>query len=135
MAIAGLLAACSSSSPEKSTTKADFIARADGICSTYDGLAGNAAKNFKHPGARQMVATVERRLVPLYRQRDDELAQLTPPVSDRATVEQFLADLKAATDAVAVDPAAYVATHGATPQARKAAADASAYGFAVCGQI
>jgi hypothetical protein len=128
-------AACGAGTHEKSTAKADFIAQADGICSTYNDLAGKATKNLKHPGPRQAIAAVQNRLVPLFQRQNDELARLTPPAADRATVARFIADLKAATDDVALDPEAFVAAHGATPLARKAAAEAAAYGFAVCARI
>jgi hypothetical protein len=129
------VAACGSSAHEKSTAKDDFIAQADSICRTYNDLASNATKNLKHPGPRPAVAAVQRRLVPLFQRQNDELARLKPPVADRATIAQFIADLKAATDDVAVDPEEFVAAHGATPLARKAAAEAAAYGFAVCARI
>jgi hypothetical protein len=133
--IAALLAACGFVGARKSTTKADFIAQADAICSSYEDLVAKATESFKHPSPRQALARVQNRLVPLYQQRDNALAQLAPPAADRATVAQFIADVKAATNAMALDPAAYVAAHGATPQARKAAADAAAYGFAVCARL
>jgi hypothetical protein len=78
---------------------------------------------------------VQTRLVPLLRQRDNALAQLTPPADDRATVEQMIADMKTATDAIALDPADFVAEHGATPLARKAASEAATYGLVACAQI
>jgi hypothetical protein len=115
--------------------KDNFIAHADAICSTYNDLALKATKNLRHPGARQAIATIQHRLVPLYERRDAELAQLEPPGADRAAVAQIVADLKAVTDDIALDPAAYVADHGATAPARKAAAEAAAYGFAVCGGL
>jgi hypothetical protein len=132
---AALGTACGSGSHEKSTAKVDFIAQADGICGTYNDLERKATKNFKHPGPRQAIATVENKLVPLFQRQNDELARLTPPAADRTTIAQFLADLKAATEEVAVDPEAWIAAHGATPLLRKAAAEAAGYGFAVCARI
>jgi hypothetical protein len=116
-------------------TKDDFIAQADGVCSTYDDLVSKATKNLKHPSPRRAVDAVQLRLVPLLQRRDAELAQLTPPSADRTTVGYFLNDLRAATADIVLNPAGYVAAHGATPLARKAAAEAAAYGFAVCGRL
>jgi hypothetical protein len=130
---AALSGACGSSS-KKSVTKDDFIAQADGICQNYGDLAGRASKNLRHPGPRQ-IAVIQDRLVPLLQRRDDELAQLTPPAADRETVAKFIADLKAATDDVLLNPAGYAAAHGATPLLRKAADEAAAYGFSVCARL
>jgi hypothetical protein len=134
-AVVMLLAACGSSGKPKSSAKTDFIAQADAICSSYNDLASKATNNLKHPNQRQMITAIQKRLVPLFQRQDDELAQLHPPAADRATVSQFIADLKAATNDVAVHPEAFVAAHGATPLARKAADEAAAYGFAVCARI
>jgi hypothetical protein len=122
-------------SSKKSTTKDDFIARADAICSAYNDLVSRATKTLKHPGPRRTVGALQNRLVPILQRRNDELARLTPPRADRVTVAKFLADLKAVTDDIILDPAAYAAAHGATPLARKAADEAAAYGFAVCARL
>jgi hypothetical protein len=129
------VAACGSSARGTSTTKADFIARADAICSSYNDLVSNATKNRKRTAPSQAATIVQHRLVPLYQRRNDALAQLTPPAADRTTIAQIISDMKAASDEIAFDPAAFVTAHGATPLARKAAAEAAAYGFAVCGQV
>ena len=134
MVFAALVAACGSKT-SASTAKADFIAQADAICTSYDDLASKATKTFKHPSPRRQVAAIENRLVPLLRRESTELARLKPPAADRATIARFLADVNAATDAILLDPESFVTAHGATPLARKAASEAAAYGFAVCGRI
>jgi hypothetical protein len=130
---AALVAACGSG--KKSTAKDDFIAQADGICGAYNDLVSKATRTVRRPGPRRAVAAVQNRLAPLLERRDAELAHLQPPDADRATIARFLADLKAATADAASDPSAYIAAHGATPLARKAAAEAAAYGFSVCARI
>jgi len=130
-----LLAACGSSAKSNSTAKSDFIAQADAICSSYNDQASKATANLKHPNQRQMIAAIQKRLVPLFQRQDTELAQLRPPAADRATVAKFIVDLRAATNDIALHPEAFVAAHGATPLARKAADEAAAYGFAVCARI
>ena len=132
--IAGLLAACGSGSATKSLTKADFIAQADGICTKYEESASRASRSLKPPDVDRRIAVVQDHLVPLLERRNTQLAQLTPPAGDRATIAQFIADLEAATNAIARDPAGFVAAHGTTPFDRKAAAEAAAYGFTVCAR-
>jgi len=130
-----MLAACGSSGKSASSEKSDFIAQADAVCSRYNDLATKATKNLKHPNQRQMISAIQNRLVPIFQRQDAELAQLHPPQADEATFAKFIADLKAATTDVAQYPEAFVAAHGATPLARKAADEAAAYGFAVCARI
>ena len=131
-----LVGACTTTSAnaKKSTTKAGFIAQADDICRTYADRAFKAGENVKHPNVNKQVALVQDRLVPLLEHRNAELAQLKPPPADRATITRFLADLNAATNAIGLDPAAFVAAGGTTALTQKAAADAAAYGFEVCAQ-
>jgi hypothetical protein len=136
MSVALVATACGSSSKSSDANKkAAFIAQADGICRSYNDLATNATKNLKHPNAQQMVSAIQHRLVPLFLRQDNELAQLQPPAADRATISTFITDLKAATDDVAAHPQTFVSDHGATPLAKKAAAEAAAYGFAVCARL
>lgn len=135
LALMLVLAACGSSAKNDSSAKSDFIAQADAICSSYNDQAAKATRNLKHPNQRQMIGAIQNRLVPLFQRQDAELAQLRPPEADRATVSKFIVDLKAATNDIGIHPEAFVAAHGATPLARKAAGEAAAYGFAVCARV
>jgi hypothetical protein len=134
LVVCALLAGACTTSYKKSTTKADFIAQADDICRTYDNRASKATQNLKHPGVGRRIAMVQDRLLPLLERRNTELARLTPPAADKATIARFLADLNAETNEVGLDPAGFVAAHDTSPLAQKAVAEAAAYGFEVCGR-
>jgi hypothetical protein len=128
-----VLAACGSSS--KPLSKADYIAKADKICQTTTERIVAATKDLKHPSPEQVVDATKTKLVPLYNQQDHDLAQLEPPVADKAALHKFLTDLQAVTADIAQNTKAFVQAHGVSPRATAASTEAHAYGFKVCAKI
>ena len=126
-------AACGSSS--KGATKAEFVAQADATCERYTAVAKEVTANLTNPTPAQTAAAIKTRLAPLFERQVAELRTLKAPAADQATVNKFFDDLQAATADIARDPKGFLAAHGATPLAKKAAADAQAYGFQVCARL
>ena len=114
-------------------SKADFIAQADAICKKYNDLSLQAQRGLENPTDAQIVALIKAKIVPLLPKQEAELRALKPPQADRAAVAQFLDALQKSSDELANSTEAIVKTKGASAYAAAVGAQASAYGFTVCG--
>ena len=127
-----VLAGCGSSA--KPLSKADFIAKADGICQKYTTLSAESTKDLKNPSPDQVIQAIRTRLLPLFEQQDKDLAKLHPPTADKAVVAKFLKDLAAATQDMGINTKAFVAAHGLSQLFAKASLEARNYGLKVCAK-
>ena len=117
---------------KQAPTKAEFIAQGDAICS-----AGNQAEaalqtrvvgTSKNPTKAQLT-TFAKGIAKIILGEHAKLSKLTPPSADKATIKKLLTELKKEANALAAKPSLLLSGKGLD----KAAKQAQAYGFKVCG--
>jgi len=152
MLLAGLAAGCGGGSDDDASTsssgnvtsdepltKAEYIERADAICSVADARIDAAAAKLR--AASKDTGTLKRSAVvkflrdstlPAYDRMLIGLRDLTPPTGDEAKIDPFIASLSGALDAVKANTEKYAKRTAADPfdAANKRAQD---YGMKVCG--
>jgi hypothetical protein len=137
-AIAAALAGCGSSSP-KPLPKAEWIAKADAICTKSQA----SIRALGSPADLPAIAAYGTKVGDILQQEIAAIRALPPPKSDRQTIDRMLtaahrgvdvadhlAQLAAGGDAAAVQQYA-ASSQNATATARQLA---QAYGLKVCGQ-
>ncbi len=120
-------------------TKAEFIERADAICSSAEARIDVAAAKLRAAGKKSgtlprpaVVKFLRETSLPSYERMLIGLRELEPPKADERRIDAFLASLSGAIDAVEADPSKYAKRATADPfdDANKRAMD---YGMKVCG--
>jgi hypothetical protein len=138
-----LLGACSSSGSSKAAstttvaavTKADFVAKANAICTDYNSRIAQAAGNVSATTPQdQQVTLLQTKIIPLIRQEVADLRKLTPPAADSQQVAAIFdavsSGLDAASQKLKTDPATALGTsyHPFTPADNLA----TTYGLTAC---
>jgi uncharacterized protein HemX len=137
-AAAGCGSSSSSSKTTSSTattalTKAQFVARANAICSTGNNqIAAADAKLSKNPTKAQITAVVKTTTAPSIQAQINGIRALGAPSGDKATVTNMLNLAQADLNKVKSNPAS-LATGGASPFADFAKV-AHPYGLTACAQ-
>lgn len=117
-------------------TKAEFIRRADAICTAYQARVDKVTAAVKPSMPRDRVVTIVReRMVPIFLARAEELSRLRPPRADRDTVSNFLDDDRLAGAHILKGAAAFVANRGRDEALERADKAMREYGLQVCGAL
>jgi hypothetical protein len=138
LATAGCGSSSSSTKTTSSTattalTKAQFLARANAICTTGNKqIAAADAKLSKNPTQAQIAAVVKTTTAPSIQAQIDAIRALGAPPGDQATVTSMLNLAQADLNKVKSNPA-LLATGGASPFASFAKV-AHPYGLTACAQ-
>ena len=121
-------------------TKAVFIKEADEICGDADEAMneeiGEYAKENdipiekEEPSQEQQIEIYEEVVLPNVARQGEEIAALTPPAGDEATIEELTDALASGVEDAEADPKQLV--EGGDPLA-DASKQAQAYGFKTCG--
>jgi uncharacterized protein YfcZ (UPF0381/DUF406 family) len=113
-------------------TKAEFITQGDAICAAgnqqEDALQASVIGASKNPTKAQL-NTFAKGIAKIILDEQAELSKLTPPSADKAKIKKLLAELKKEAKALAAKPSLISSGQGL----QKAAKQAQAYGFKVCG--
>jgi len=126
-------------------TKPELIQQADAICkasqSTTDALLGGLPETTTAE-AMPAIADVFGQVVPVFRETSRRLRALRPPKGDEAAIDDWLNDFDRSVDhlnelremAASGDTDAFIAAlDQSTALGDQADAEATAYGFTVCG--
>jgi hypothetical protein len=121
-------------------TKAVFIKEADAICGDADEVMNEEVVEYaeendiplekEEPTEQQQVEIYEAVVLPSIAKQGEEIAELTPPAGDEATIEGITDALAAGVEEAEADPQQL--TEGKNPLAG-ASKQAQAYGMKSCG--
>jgi esterase/lipase len=119
------------STTQKSLPKKTYIKAGDSICRQANLLINRAAVRLgSHPSADQLAAFASE-VKPTFQQEVDSLRALPKPKADVKKLRKLYKLVKKGYDKIVADPSLLLT--GSPPELAKAATQARAYGFTICG--